>query len=296
MKSLVLIAILGCLSLHAEAEITIHFLGTGGPEITKDRQGVATLIEVPGNKFLFDAGRGVLQRMGESRINLPAVKNVFFTHLHSDHIEGLPSLWMTSWFITKRNAPMHFWGPPGTQKMIDGLHAFMAHDVVARVNPVVQPSGIRTMVTEVTKGIVFKDDKTRITAIPAEHGDGNPALGYLFEHQGRSILLTGDSTYTPTFGKMVKKVDITICNVYAPSLRYWRTSMSLMSLFQPWFVPFQRNWHRLNKQLSCSLKPGQKLGCLRTIFSTIQRQRTSKSASGRPASEDGFISPPTENM
>ena len=218
MKSLVLIAILGCLSLHAEAEITIHFLGTGGPEITKDRQGVATLIEVPVNKFLFDAGRGVLQRMGESRINLPAVKNVFFTHLHSDHIEGLPSLWMTSWFITKRNAPMHFWGPPGTQKMIDGLHAFMSHDVVARVNPVVKPSGIRTMVTEVTKGIVFKDDKTRITAIPAEHGDGNPALGYLFEHQGRSILLTGDSTYTPTFGKMVKKVDITICNVYAPSL------------------------------------------------------------------------------
>jgi ribonuclease Z len=218
MQSLILMSILGCLSIHVQAEITMHFLGTGGPEITKERQGVATLIEVPGNKFLFDAGRGVLQRMGESRINFPAVKNVFFTHLHSDHIEGLPSLWMTSWFITKRNAPMHFWGPPGTQNTITGLQAFMSHDVVARVNPVVQPSGIKTIVTEVTEGVVYQDDTTRITAIPAEHGDGNPALGYLFEHQGHSILLTGDSTYTPAFGKKIKQVDITICNVYAPSL------------------------------------------------------------------------------
>ena len=218
MQSLILVMVLVCLSIHAQAELTVHFLGTGGPEITKDRQGVATLIEVPGNKFLFDAGRGVLQRMGESRINLPAVKNVFFTHLHSDHIEGLPSLWMTSWFITKRNDPMHFWGPAGTQTMIDGLHAFMSHDVVARVNPVVKPSGIRTRVTEVAEGVVFRDDTVRITAIPAEHGDGNPALGYLFEYQGRSILLTGDSTYTPVFGKWVKQVDIAVCNVYAPSL------------------------------------------------------------------------------
>lgn len=56
-----------------------------------------------------------------------------------------------------------------------------------------------------------------ITAIAAEHGDGNPALGYLFQYRDRSILLTGDSSYTPSFGKLAKSVDVTVCNVYAPS-------------------------------------------------------------------------------
>ena len=32
------------------------------------------------------------------------------------------------------------------------------------------------------------------------------------------MLLTGDSTYRPTFGRVARQVDVTICNVYAPSL------------------------------------------------------------------------------
>lgn len=200
------------------AEIRVHFLGTGGPEITKDRSGVATLIEVSGRKYLFDSGRGVLQRLGESRINLPEVRHVFFTHLHSDHIEGLPALWMTAWFITKRNQPMFFYGPPGTRTTIDGMRQFMSHDVVARVNPVVKASGIETIVMEIKPGKVIEDGDVTIKAIEGEHGDGNPALGYLFEYNGRSILLTGDSSYTPNFGKAASSVDVTICNLYAPSL------------------------------------------------------------------------------
>ena len=68
------------------ASIRVHFLGTGGPEITRDRMGASTLIEAGGEMFLFDAGRGVLQRLGESRLNIPAIRKVFFTHLHSDPI------------------------------------------------------------------------------------------------------------------------------------------------------------------------------------------------------------------
>ncbi len=197
--------------------IRIHFLGTGGPEITRDRMGPSTLIQAGGESFLFDAGRGVLQRMGEDRLNIPEVKKVLFTHLHSDHIEGLPALWMTSWFITKRNDPMHFWGPPGTEKMIQGMRSFMHHDVKARVNPVVKSSGVEFEVMESTGGMVYQSGGVLIKAIVAEHGDGNPSLGYIFSYSGYSVLITGDSTYTSAFGRVAKKMDVTICNVYAPS-------------------------------------------------------------------------------
>ncbi|HSG87789.1 MAG TPA: MBL fold metallo-hydrolase [Pseudomonadales bacterium] len=180
--------------------------------------GAATLIEAGGEKFLFDAGRGVLQRLGESRLDIPAVDEVFFTHLHSDHLEGLPALWMTSWFITKRNTPMTFRGPPGTRAALDGLRAFMGHDLRARVNAVVQATGVEMIVEETEGGLVLDRDGVRIRAIPARHGDGDPSLAYLFEYGGRSVLLTGDSTWTPRFGEAVANADVTVCNVYAPSL------------------------------------------------------------------------------
>ncbi len=180
--------------------------------------GISTLIEAGGQKFLFDAGRGVLQRLGESRINIPAVDKVLFTHLHSDHIEGLPGLWMTSWFITKRNQPMQFWGPEGTHDMLDGMRQFMKHDVINRANPQVRASGVLIQSTEIRAGLIYDANQIRITAIKAEHGDGNPAFAYLFEHDGKKILITGDSTYTSTFAEAVTDADVTVCNVYAPSL------------------------------------------------------------------------------
>lgn len=197
--------------------IRIHFLGTGGPEITRERVGPSTLVQAGGENFLFDVGRGALQRMGESRLDIPAMRNVFFTHLHSDHIEGLPALWMTSWFIAKRNDPMAFWGPVGTQRMLKGMSEFMHHDVQARVNAVVKASGLEYSVTEVTAGVIYEANGVVIKAITAEHGDGNPAFAYLLSHAGYSVLITGDSTYAAAFGEVAKDVDVTICNVYAPS-------------------------------------------------------------------------------
>lgn len=214
----VILLVFFSLMVHADSPpIRIHFLGTGGPEITRDRMGPSTLIQAGGENFLFDTGRGVLQRLGESRLNIPAVKKVFFTHLHSDHIEGLPALWMTSWFITKRNEPMQFWGPPGTQRMLQGLVEFMHHDVKARVNPAVKASGVEIKVTETTEGLVYQSNGVQISALAAEHGDGNPALAYIFSYGGYSVLLTGDSTYTKSFGENAQNVDVTICNVYSPS-------------------------------------------------------------------------------
>jgi ribonuclease BN (tRNA processing enzyme) len=72
-------------------ELRVHLIGTGGPELTPDRAGMSTLIDVNGRKFLFDAGRGALQNIYLSRIHPNEVTKVFLTHLHNDHFEGLPS-------------------------------------------------------------------------------------------------------------------------------------------------------------------------------------------------------------
>src|ERR1700722_18447984 len=45
------------------AELRVYLIGTGGPELTPERAGMSTLIDVDGRKFLFDAGRGALQNI-----------------------------------------------------------------------------------------------------------------------------------------------------------------------------------------------------------------------------------------
>ena len=115
-----------------QPDIKVTLLGTGGPELTRDRMGAATLIEAGGKPLLFDAGRGVLQRLYECGVHINSVTRVILTHLHSDHIDGLPNLWITPWFLLGRSEPMKFWGPHGTRKMLVGMRDFLGHDVTHR--------------------------------------------------------------------------------------------------------------------------------------------------------------------
>ena len=108
-----------------QPDIKVTLLGTGGPELTRDRMGAATLIEAGGKPLLFDAGRGVLQRLYECGVHINSVTRVILTHLHSDHIDGLPNLWITPWFLLGRSEPMKFWGPHGTRKMLVGMRDFL---------------------------------------------------------------------------------------------------------------------------------------------------------------------------
>src|SRR5262245_29369675 len=103
---------------RAEAQsLRLVLLGTGSPEPTVDRFGPATLVEAGGQHLLFDAGRGVSQRLWQIPLRLGEINDVFLTHLHSDHTVGLADLWLTGWLQSRfgqRAMPLRVWGPPGT--------------------------------------------------------------------------------------------------------------------------------------------------------------------------------------
>jgi ribonuclease Z len=199
-------------------DISVYLLGTGGPELTEGRQGASTLVVAHGQNLLFDAGRGVMQRLYESRIRISEVNEVFLTHLHSDHIEGLPNLWMSGWFLLRRTAPMDFHGPQGTAAMVHGMQAFFAHDLVARVQGPDTPEGLRFTVEEFAgDGLVYERDGVRVSAFAVDHKDGNPAFGYRIDYHGRSVVLSGDCTYTPNLVEHAQHADLIIHNVFAVS-------------------------------------------------------------------------------
>src|SRR4029450_971410 len=75
-------------------EMRVTLLGTGTPFPNPERFGSAILVEVAGKKLLFDCGRGVVIRLTQDGASPKEIDGLFLTHLHSDHVVGIPDLWL----------------------------------------------------------------------------------------------------------------------------------------------------------------------------------------------------------
>jgi ribonuclease Z len=78
-------------------EIVVTLLGTGSliPEV--DRFGPSVMIQAGSQTLLFDVGPGTHQRLAQTGVPAARIDAVFLTHLHSDHVVGIPGLWLTGW-------------------------------------------------------------------------------------------------------------------------------------------------------------------------------------------------------
>jgi ribonuclease Z len=206
---------LGSACAENRAGIRVHLIGTGGPELTPARQGMSTLIEAAGETLIFDVGRGALQNIYLSRIDPRGVTKIFLTHLHSDHIEGLPSIWLTPWFMFGRKTQLEIWGPEGTRQMIEGMRMMYGHDLEHRANALFKREYLDITVHEIAPGLVYQDAGIKVTAFSVEHDDGNPAFGYRIDAAGRSVLLSGDTTYSENVVKFGTGADLIVSNVVA---------------------------------------------------------------------------------
>jgi ribonuclease Z len=197
----------------------VTLLGTAGPEYFPDRSGISTLVEANGEKLLFDVGPGTNQRLYQSGVNPKDLSTIFLTHLHSDHIAGLPDLWMTPWFLLGRDHGLELWGPEGTEQMVQGMRAMFGHDLNARVNKFNPIENLAIQIHLVSDGVVFEKNGVSVTAFTVEHADGNPAFGYRIDYNGHRVLLSGDTTLNENVIKQGMGADLIIHNVIAFSDR-----------------------------------------------------------------------------
>jgi ribonuclease Z len=203
-------------TLHAQA-MRVTLLGTGSPPPSIERFGPATLVEVGGQKLLFDVGRGATQRLWQLGIPLGQVNGVFITHLHSDHVVGLPDLWLTGWLRSaygQRKAPLQVWGPRGTAGMAAALRQAYAEDIRIRRTMFDYPDSVISLVGhDVGDGTVYDRDGVRVTAFAVEHGSVKPAFGYRLDFGGHSIVISGDTRRSENVVRAARGADVLIHEV-----------------------------------------------------------------------------------
>ena len=106
-------------------------LGTGYPFPSAERAGPSCAIVVGQRVFIVDAGRGAVMRLAATGIPWSAINRVFLTHLHSDHLDGLPDLFHSTWQFGD-GKPFDLYGPEGTKAIADGILQLYAPDIHIR--------------------------------------------------------------------------------------------------------------------------------------------------------------------
>lgn len=201
-----------------KSDIRVTLLGTGCPPPVMTRFGPSILVEAGEQRFLFDAGRGALQRLTQSNVRWQDVQGVFFTHLHSDHVVGFPDLWLTGWLIVPgRSVPLHVWGPRGTRKMMSHLEQAYESDIRIRLNNErAAPDGAVLLVADIREGIVYESGGAKVTAFEVDHAPVKPAFGYRIDYSGRSVVLSGDTRFSENLIRYAGGVDVLVHEVIAP--------------------------------------------------------------------------------
>jgi len=98
--------------------LSIIFLGTSGSTPTPQRSLPAMAIRRRGEIILFDCGEGVQRQMIMAKLSFHRKMKIFITHMHGDHILGLPGLIQTM-SLFDRQRKLEVYGPRGLKEFID---------------------------------------------------------------------------------------------------------------------------------------------------------------------------------
>ena len=100
--------------------IRIVILGSGGAVPAPDRNLTSIAMRYEGDVYLFDCAEGTQRQMMKYGISYAKVKAIFLSHLHGDHIFGVPGLVNTLKMIERKEKLIIF-GPSGTKKRVEEL-------------------------------------------------------------------------------------------------------------------------------------------------------------------------------
>ncbi len=144
--------------------LTVRFLGTSASRPTVERNVTAITIVREGETLLFDCGEGTQRQMMRYGTSF-ALSDIFFTHMHADHMLGIIGLFRTL-ALQGRTEPMRLWGPRGSDALLRQAIALGSDK---------QPFALE--INEVVPDTPIARKGYSILPYPADHKD-KLALGY----------------------------------------------------------------------------------------------------------------------
>ena len=161
-------------------ELTI--LGCNSAMPAHGRFPTSQILDVSGELLLIDCGEGTQIRMAQYKIKRNQIRYVLISHLHGDHIYGLPGF-IGSLSHLSRSSLLRIYGPKGIKEYIETcLRLSQSHISYAIEITEIEPDEVVPL---------FKTSKFSVSAFPVNHRI--PTIGYLIKESPRPINIRKDS-------------------------------------------------------------------------------------------------------
>ena len=169
----------------------LYTLGTSHGATEKGRSCSVNLLEVSGSYYLFDCGGDAEAKLKDLGLE-GAVRAIFLSHMHIDHVAGLPALakrYFLHYNKTGSYADVYFPEEEGIEPFFAWLRA--THYSFKN------PDAMKTHV--IKEGEIYRDEHVSVTAIRTKHVSGGayPSYAFMVEGEGKRFLYTGD--LSPSF-------------------------------------------------------------------------------------------------
>ncbi len=152
--------------------IRVVFLGTSGSVPTLKRSLPAVVVQCPKDQWMFDCGENVQRQMMAAKVSFHRKMKIFITHLHGDHVLGLPGLLQTM-ALMDRKEPVQIYGPVSLKDFL----VCTKNTLNFGLN---YPVEINTILSE---GVICEENEYRVVATKSNHSiDG---YAYRFEEKPR---------------------------------------------------------------------------------------------------------------
>lgn len=151
--------------------LTLRFLGTSASRPTVERNVSSLAVIREGETMMFDCGEGTQRQMMRYGITF-ALSDIFFTHMHADHMLGLTGLLRTL-ALQGRTEPMNLYGPPGCEKLLWRAITLGS-----------EKQHFEIKILEITPETPLKRRGYSILPFAVEHGD-RTAIGYHIAEETR---------------------------------------------------------------------------------------------------------------
>lgn len=209
----------------APGATTLLLLGTqAGPGVALARSQTASVVIAGGVPYLVDCGYGTLRGLVQAGLRFAQISDVFVSHLHNDHTADIAALLSMKWTGGQATVqPTTVWGPPGTASMVQGALMFFKGDTEIRT----VDEGRTVKAEAVFKGRdlaaptiteVFKDERVTVQAVENTHFPdraraqmAHRSFAYRFNAPDRSIVLSGDTAYSPRLVELARGADVFVC-------------------------------------------------------------------------------------
>jgi len=136
----------------------VVFLGTGGSVPTVKRSLPGLVLRLPRELLMFDCGEGVQRQMVKAKVGFHRLSKIFVSHLHGDHVLGLPGLLQTM-ALLGRERKLEVYGPEGIAGFLECVRESLQFGLTFTVE-------IREICGD---GVVCEEEKYVVEAVRSNH-------------------------------------------------------------------------------------------------------------------------------